>query len=326
MRDPNTYEHEDDGIDHDSEDAVAEQGHRPDPRIWNRIIYNFSTDIPYLFGELSDALDRINPLESKTSGLSEDGTEAEFEDVQTTTASVEESVDVGEDVDARNINASETVEAGNDVEAGDSVGIGNNVRMSESADGRMDVETGSESPSEFASGIDLLGTELENADDVQTRNLDVTNGSQHGVNTALVSLEDSQSIPDDEETIVEWDSVDDRGIGVELENDGGIVTIPKGSYIIHFRVFWSSSDSRGESRTQISPDMAAAGWDYDYGLIYGQNDEDGDFSWSTHSHTYVYGSSNTREFEFQVRQRTGSALDLSSDNRFETKIHIAKIG
>jgi hypothetical protein len=77
MRDPNTYEHEDEGIDHDPEDAVAQQGHRPDSRIWNRIKHNFSTDILDLF-------DEAEALGDRTSGLSDDGENAEFEELVST--------------------------------------------------------------------------------------------------------------------------------------------------------------------------------------------------------------------------------------------------
>jgi hypothetical protein len=63
---PETRVHPDEGIDHDPEDAVAEQGYRPDPRIWNRLQQTLSFDIvEKIFGDRHDGSgagsDHLNP-------------------------------------------------------------------------------------------------------------------------------------------------------------------------------------------------------------------------------------------------------------------------
>jgi hypothetical protein len=81
MRDPDTYQWADDGIDHPPSEAVADNKVRPRADVWNRVMYNITGDIRYLFGEVSDARSDIDDLETQASGLSSDGTEAEFETV-----------------------------------------------------------------------------------------------------------------------------------------------------------------------------------------------------------------------------------------------------
>jgi hypothetical protein len=91
MRDPDTYEWEDDGTDHSPLDSVARENFRPRSAVWNRVMYNITGDIHYLFDELSEIEPRItdledlpaeiDSLETRTNRISSNGTEAYFDDV-----------------------------------------------------------------------------------------------------------------------------------------------------------------------------------------------------------------------------------------------------